>query len=125
MIVIEQILNGVEFGIALFLVSAGLTLIFGVMGVINLSHGSLYMIGAYAAALILGHTGSALLAVLGGLAAAAASGVMIELVVVRRLYDRDPLQQVLATFALILIINQGAVMLFGRQPLFVAMPSLL
>ena len=125
MIVIEQILNGVEFGITLFLISAGLTLIFGVMGVINLSHGSLYMIGAYAAALIVAHTGSTWLALLGGLAVAAMSGVAIEMVVVRRLYDRDPLDQVLATFALILIINQGAVMLFGRQPLFVSMPAAL
>ena len=126
MIVIEQILNGVEFGIALFLVSAGLTLIFGVMGVINLSHGSLYMIGAYAAALIVAHTGSTWLALFGGLAVAAASGVVIEMVVgAYALYDRDPLEQVLATFALILIINQGTVMLFGRQPLFVSMPSAL
>jgi branched-chain amino acid transport system permease protein len=125
MIVIEQILNGVQFGITLFLISAGLTLIFGVMGVINLSHGSLYMIGAYATALIVAHTGSTWLALFGGLAVAAASGVMIEMVVVRRLYDRDPLDQVLATFALILMINQGAVMLFGRQPLFVSMPPAL
>jgi branched-chain amino acid transport system permease protein len=125
MIVIEQILNGVQFGITLFLISAGLTLIFGVMGVINLSHGSLYMIGAYATALIVAHTGSTWLALFGGLTVAAASGVMIEMVVVRRLYDRDPLDQVLATFALILMINQGAVMLFGRQPLFVSMPPAL
>jgi branched-chain amino acid transport system permease protein len=125
MIVIEQILNGVQFGITLFLISAGLTLIFGVMGVINLSHGSLYMIGAYAAALLVAHTGSTWLALLGGVAVAAASGVVIEMVVVRRLYDRDPLDQVLATFALILVINQAAVMLFGRQPLFVSMPAVL
>jgi branched-chain amino acid transport system permease protein len=125
MIVIEQILNGVQFGITLFLISAGLTLIFGVMGVINLSHGSLYMIGAYAAALVVAHTGSTALALLAGLAAAAAGGIVIETVVVRRLYDRDPLDQVLATFALILMINQGAVMLFGRQPLFVSMPAFL
>jgi branched-chain amino acid transport system permease protein len=125
MIVIEQILNGVQFGITLFLISAGLTLIFGVMGVINLSHGSLYMIGAYAAALVVARTGSTSLALLAGLAAAAASGVVIETVVVRRLYERDPLDQVLATFALILMINQGAVLLFGRQPLFVSMPAFL
>jgi branched-chain amino acid transport system permease protein len=125
MIVFEQILNGVQFGITLFLIAAGLTLIFGVMGVINLSHGSLYMIGAYAAALIVAHTGSIWLALFGSLALAAASGVVIEMTVVRRLYDRDPLDQVLATFALILIINQGAVMLFGREPLFVAIPPAL
>src|SRR5438445_6881614 len=102
MIVLEQLLNGVQFGITLFLMSAGLTLIFGIMGVINLAHGSLYMIGAYAAALIAAYTGSFGLALLGGLAAAAASGVVIEFVVVRRLYDRDHLDPVLATFALIL-----------------------
>ncbi|WP_315834791.1 branched-chain amino acid ABC transporter permease [Bradyrhizobium prioriisuperbiae] len=122
MIILEQILNGVQFGITLFLMSAGLTLIFGIMGVINLAHGSLYMIGAYAAALVAAYTGSVGLALLGGIAAAAASGILIEFVVVQRLYQRDHLDQVLATFALILIINQSANMLFGRQPLFVAMP---
>jgi branched-chain amino acid transport system permease protein len=125
MIVLEQLLNGVQFGVTLFLMSAGLTLIFGIMGVINLAHGSLYMIGAYAAALVAAYTGSFGLALLGGLAASAASGVVIEFVVVRRLYDRDHLDQVLATFALILIINQSASMLFGRQPLFVSMPATL
>ena len=125
MIVLEQLLNGVQFGVTLFLMSAGLTLIFGIMGVINLAHGSLYMIGAYAAAIVAAHTGSPSLALLGGLTVAAASGVVIEFVVVRRLYDRDHLDQVLATFALILIINQGASMLFGRQPLFVSMPTML
>ncbi|MEW6644091.1 MAG: branched-chain amino acid ABC transporter permease [Pseudomonadota bacterium] len=125
MIVVEQILNGVQFGLTLFLMSAGLTLIFGIMGVINLAHGSLYMIGAYAAALVAAHTGSVWLALVGGLAAAAVTGVLIEFAVVRRLYARDHLDQVLATFALILIINQGANMLFGRQPLFVAIPPAL
>lgn len=125
MIVFEQILNGVQFGITLFLMSAGLTLIFGIMGVINLAHGSLYMIGAYAAALVAAHTGSVGLALFGGVTAAAVGGIVIEFVVVRRLYERDHLDQVLATFALILIINQGANMLFGRQPLFVAMPAAL
>src|SRR5882757_47762 len=125
MIVLEQLLNGIQFGITLFLMSAGLTLIFGIMGVINLAHGSLYMIGAYAAALVAVHTGSVGLALLGGVAAAAASGIVIEFIVVRRLYQRDHLDQVLATFALILIINQSANMLFGRQPLFVSMPAAL
>jgi branched-chain amino acid transport system permease protein len=125
MIVFEQLLNGLQFGITLFLMSAGLTLIFGIMGVINLAHGSLYMIGAYAAALVAAHTGSAGLALLGGIAAAAAGGIVIEFIVVRRLYERDHLDQVLATFALTLIINQGASMLFGRQPLFVSMPAAL
>lgn len=125
MIVLEQILNGVQFGITLFLMSAGLTLIFGIMGVINLAHGSLYMIGAYAAALVAAQTGSIVLALLGGVAAAAVGGIAIEFIVVRRLYQREHLDQVLATFALILIINQSTNMLFGRQPLFVAMPAAL
>lgn len=125
MLVLEQILNGIQFGIGLFLISAGLTLIFGIMGVINLTHGSLYMVGAYAAALVAAKTGSTLLALLAGLAGAAVAGIVIEAVVIRRLYARDHLDQVLATFALILIINQTATMMFGRQPLFVAMPPAL
>lgn len=124
-LVLEQLLNGLQFGVMLFLLAAGLTLIFGIMGVINLAHGSLYMIGAYAAAFAAAQTGSFLLAVLAGLAAAAFIGMVMELVVLRRLYARDHLDQVLATFALILIFNQSVTLLFGRQPLFVAIPSAL
>ena len=122
---LEQILNGFQFGIMLFLMAAGLTLIFGIMNVINLAHGSLYMIGAYGAALVAAQTGSFLLAVPAGLLAAAISGLIIEFVVIRKLYDRDHLQQVLATFGLILFINEGATILFGRTPLFVGMPPFL
>ena len=122
---LEQILNGFQFGIMLFLMAAGLTLIFGIMNVINLAHGSLYMIGAYGAALVAAKTGSFLLAVPAGLIAAAIAGLLIEFIVIRKLYDRDHLQQVLATFGLILFINEGATILFGRTPLFVGMPPLL
>jgi branched-chain amino acid transport system permease protein len=122
---LEQILNGLQFGVALFLLAAGLTLIFGIMGVINLAHGSLYMIGAYGAALAATRTGSFFLAVVAGLAAAGVAGLLIEFVVIRKLYSRDHVQQVLATFGLILFINEGVTMLFGRQPLFVAMPQVL
>jgi len=122
---LEQILNGFQFGIMLFLMAAGLTLIFGIMNVINLAHGSLYMIGAYGAALVAAQTGSFLLAVPAGLVAAALAGLIIEFLVIRKLYDRDHLQQVLATFGLILFINEGTTMLFGRTPLFVGMPSFL
>jgi branched-chain amino acid transport system permease protein len=122
---LEQILNGFQFGIMLFLMAAGLTLIFGIMNVINLAHGSLYMIGAYAAALVAARTGSFLLAVPAGLIAAAVAGLIIEFLVIRKLYDRDHLQQVLATFGLILFINEGTTMLFGRTPLFVSMPAFL
>jgi branched-chain amino acid transport system permease protein len=122
---LEQILNGFQFGIMLFLMAAGLTLIFGIMNVINLAHGCLYMIGAYGAALVAARTGSFLLAVPAGLIAAGVAGLIIEFLVIRKLYDRDHLQQVLATFGLILFINEGATILFGRTPLFVAMPPFL
>lgn len=124
-LVLEQILNGFQFGIMLFLLAAGLTLIFGIMNVINLAHGCLYMIGAYAAALVAARTGSFLLAVPAGLLAAGVAGLIIEFLVIRKLYDRDHLQQVLATFGLILFINEGVTMLFGRTPLFVAIPQAL
>lgn len=124
-LLLEQLLNGVQLGVTLFLLAAGLTLVFGIMGVINLAHGSLYMIGAFAAAWVAAETGSVLLALLGGLAAAGLVGMAIEFVVLRRLYARDHLDQVLATFGLILFFNQGMVILFGRQPLFVALPEFL
>lgn len=119
---LEQLLNGVQFGVMLFLLAAGLTLIFGIMGVINLAHGSIYMIGAYAGTWVAAETGSFWLGIPAALAAAAIAGIAIEFLVVRRLYTRDHLDQVLATFALILIFNQTITILFGRQPLFVSMP---
>ena len=122
---LEQLLNGLQFGVMLFLLAAGLTLIFGIMGVINLAHGSIYMIGAYAGTFVAAETGSFWLGIPAALAAAALAGVAIEFLVVRRLYGRDHLDQVLATFGLILIFNQAVTMLFGRQPLFVQMPSIL
>ncbi|WP_299962180.1 branched-chain amino acid ABC transporter permease [uncultured Roseobacter sp.] len=125
LLLIEQILNGLQFGVMLFLMAAGLTLIFGVMGLINLAHGSLYMIGAFAAAAVAGATGSFLLALVASLAAAAAAGALIELVVIRRLYDRDHLDQVLATFALILIFSEGTRWIFGSFPLFLDIPAAL
>lgn len=124
-IVIEQILNGLQFGVMLFLLAAGLTLIFGIMDVINLAHGSLYMTGAYAAAYTAEKTGSFLLAIPAGLLAAGVAGMAMEVLVIRRLYKRDHLDQVLATFALILIFNQIAILLFGRAPLFVSVPAFL
>ena len=114
----EQLLNGLQFGVMLFVMAAGLTLVFGVMGLINLAHGSLFMIDAFAAAAVAGWSGSFLLGLAAALAAAAAAGVIIETVVIRRLYNRDHLDQVLATFALILLFNELIVLLFGRQPIF-------
>jgi len=124
-LLIEQVLNGVQSGIMLFLMAAGLTLIFGVMGLINLAHGSLYMVGAFAAAAVAAATGSFLLALVAALAAAALAGCLIEMTVIRRLYDRDHLDQVLATFALILIFSEGTRFLFGSFPLFLDIPSAL
>ena len=120
---IEQLLNGIQFGIMLFLMSAGLTLIFGVIGLINLAHGSFYMIGAFAAAIVAGLTGSFWLALIASLFAAAISGVLIEILIIRRLYRRDHLDQVLATFALILLLSEGVRWLFGAFPLYLNIPS--
>lgn len=121
----EQLLNGLQFGIMLFLMAAGLTLIFGVMGLINLAHGSFYMIGAFAAAAVAGATGSFLLALVAALGAAAAAGALVELLVIRRLYGKDHLDQVLATFALILIFSEGTRWIYGSFPLFLNIPDYL
>ena len=122
-LLVEQILNGLQFGVMLFLMAAGLTLIFGVMGLINLAHGSLYMVGAFAAAAVAAATGSFLLALVAAMAAAAIAGVLIELLVIRRLYAADHLDQVLATFALILIFSEGTRWIFGSFPLFLDTPA--
>jgi branched-chain amino acid transport system permease protein len=122
-LILEQLLNGVQYGVTLFLLAAGLTLIFGIMGVINLAHGSLYMVGAYAGTLVAAETGSFWLGLPAALVAAAATGFVIETVVIRRLYARDHLDQVLATFALILTFNQLVVLAFGRQPVFTQLPA--
>jgi branched-chain amino acid transport system permease protein len=124
-LLLEQALNGLQFGVMLFLMAAGLTLVFGVMGLINLAHGSLYMIGAFAAAATAAATGSFLLALVASLAAAALAGVVVEMTIIRRLYDRDHLDQVLATFALILIFSEGTRWLFGSFPLYLDTPDYL
>lgn len=122
---LEQLLNGIQLGVMLFLMAAGLTLIFGVMGLINLAHGSLYMVGAFACATVAAWTGSFWLGLIASLACAAAAGAIVELAVVRRLYDRDHLDQVLATFALILVFSEGTRWLFGDFPLYLDIPPLL
>jgi len=124
-LVFEQLLNGVQLGMFLFLVAAGLTLVFGFMDVINLAHGSLFMIGAYGMALFAGLTGSFFLGLLLCLPVVALCALIIEYLVIRPLYNRDHLDQVLATFGLILFINEGTTMLFGRMPLFLNVPDLL
>lgn len=121
----EQLLNGVQFGVMLFLMSAGLTLVFGVMGLINLAHGSLYMVGGFLCAAVAAYTGSFVLGLMAALAGAAAAGVLVEMLVIRRLYHRDHLDQVLATFALILIFSEGTRRIFGSFPLFLDVPEIL
>ncbi|NCW08016.1 MAG: branched-chain amino acid ABC transporter permease [Rhodobacterales bacterium] len=124
-LIAEQILNGLQFGIMLFLMSAGLTLIFGVMGLINLAHGSLYMIGAFIAAAVASATGSFILALVAALSAAALAGAFVEMTIIRKLYNRDHLDQVLATFALILIFSEGTRWIFGSFPLYLDVPTYL
>ncbi len=122
---IEQVLNGIQLGVMLFLMAAGLTLVFGVMGLINLAHGSLYMVGAFAAASVASYTDSFFWALGASIMAAAVAGAIIEIVVIRRLYGRDHLDQVLATFALILILSEATRMVFGSFPLYLSIPEIL
>ncbi|GAD55950.1 branched-chain amino acid ABC transporter permease [Limimaricola cinnabarinus] len=122
LLLIEQLLNGLQSGLMLFLMAAGLTLVFGVMGLINLAHGSLYMVGAFACAGVAAATGSFWLGLAASIAAAAAAGAIVEVAVIRRLYARDHLDQVLATFALILIISEGTRWLYGSFPLYLNVP---
>lgn len=125
LLVVEQCLNGLQFGLMLFLLAAGLTLVFGIMELINLAHGSLYMLGAYFAATFLGVTGSFVAAVVLAVAATAALGMVLEVAVLKRLYRRDPLSQVLATFALILVFNEATRAIWGVQPLNLNVPAAL
>jgi len=123
LLLFEQLLNGLQLGMTLFLMAAGLTLVFGVMGLINLAHGSLYMVGAFCCAWVANTTGSFLLGLLAGFGGAAIAGAMVEFVVIRRLYKRDHLDQVLATFALILIFSEGTSWIFGSSPLYLSVPK--
>jgi branched-chain amino acid transport system permease protein len=120
---LEQSLNGLQFGLMLFLLAAGLTLVFGIMDMINLAHGSLYMIGAYFAAVLMAQTGSFVLAVAGAVAGTAIVGMLLEITILRRLYQRDHLSQVLATFALLLIANETVRIVFGSQALMLNIPE--
>lgn len=121
----EQALNGLQLGLMLFLMAAGLTLVLGIMDMINLAHGSLYMVGAYLAAAFAQATGSFVLAVPLALAATAAIGALLEMALLRRLYRRDHLSQVLATFAIILIANEAVRIAWGSQPIALNIPAAL
>ncbi len=120
-----QLLNGIQLGVLLFLIAAGLTLVFGVMGFINLAHGVQYMIGAYLTVWFYGMTGHFGAALLLALLAALALALFLEFAVFRHLYDRDHLDQVLATFGVILFLNQAVKVIWGPTPLVISPPEFL
>jgi len=125
LLVLEQCLNDLQFSVMLFLMTADLTLVFGIMNLINLAHGSLYMVGAYLATAAFGWTGSFLLAVAFALIATLAVGMVVEVVALRTLYEREHLDQVLATFGLILFFNEAVAIVWGRAALFTTVPRAL
>ena len=123
-LLIVQVLNGLQLGVLLFLIAAGLTLVFGVMNFINLAHGVQYMLGAYLAVMFYAITGSSLLALVLALLAALTFGLFLEFVVFRHLYERDHLDQVIATFGIILFLNQAVKYVWGAAPLSLPIPEL-
>ncbi|HSV24998.1 MAG TPA: branched-chain amino acid ABC transporter permease [Xanthobacteraceae bacterium] len=122
-LIIVQFLNGLQLGVLLFLIAAGLTLVFGVMNFINLAHGVQYMLGAYFAVMFYGLAGNFVVALLLALAATLGFGLLLEFVVFRHLYDRDHLDQVIATFGIILFLNQGVKLVWGAAPLSLPIPD--
>jgi len=122
-LLIEQALNGLQYGLMLFLLAAGLTLIFGIMDVINLAHGSLYMLGAFFMATIYRLVPNFFLALVLAILVTALLGALLEKILFRHLQKMSHMSQVLATFALILIANEGVKMVFGPQPLFLTIPD--
>jgi len=124
-LVVEQLLNGLQFGLMLFLIASGLTLVFGIMDMINLAHGSLYMGGAYLGAAAAQASGSFVIGLIAAALGMAALGALLEVLLLRKLYRRDPLIQVLATFALILVSNDLVRLIWGPQPLQLDPPTAL
>lgn len=124
-LILEQALNGLQFGLMLFLLAAGLTLVFGIMDMINLAHGSLYMVGAYLVAAATAASGSFWIGLGAGVTGAAVFGVLLELTVLRRLYTRDHLSQVLGTFAILLMCNEAVRWIWGSQPVMLSAPDAL
>src|ERR1700724_2204614 len=112
-LLIVQTLNGLQLGILLFLIAAGLTLVFGVMDFINLAHGVQYMLGAYLAVMFYGLTGNFLLALILALGASLLFGLLLEFSVFRHLYDRDHLDHVIASFGILLFLNSGVKLVWG------------
>jgi len=123
--VLIQLLNGLQYGLLLFLVASGLTLIFGIMGVINLAHGSFYMVGAYLAWSLASMTGSLLAAIVLGIALSIALGLALEWLLIRHFYHRDHLYQVLLTYGLILVFEELRSILWGDDVQGVPVPELL
>ena len=122
---IEQVFNGLQLGMLLFLVAVGVTLVFGVMNLVNLAQGALVMTGGYLFAAAFRATSSYLLAAPIAIAGLIFVAVVVERLVLRRLYHRSHLDQVLATFGLMLMFNEGVVMIWGRDPMFIAIPEAL
>src|SRR5438270_12566552 len=120
---VEQLLNGLQFGLLLFLLAAGLTLVFGIMDLVNLAHGSLYMMGAYFAATFVAWTGSFVLGSVLALGATLLLGIVLEFVALRLLYGRDHLDHVLATFGLILFFNEAVRLIWGPAGMNLAPPA--
>src|SRR3954471_7047667 len=120
---IEQCLNGIQLGMLLFLLAAGLTLIFGIMDLVNLAHGSLYMIGAYFAATFAAVTGSFVAGAILGLLATSVVGMALEVIAIRRLYGRDHLDHVLGTFGLLLFFNELVRLLWGPGGRSLSLPA--
>ena len=120
---IEQCLNGIQLGMLLFLLAAGLTLIFGIMDLVNLAHGSLYMLGAYFAATFAAVTGSFVLGAILALLATLVVGMALEVIAIRRLYGRDHLDHVLGTFGLLLFFNEAVRLIWGPGGLTLPLPS--
>ncbi len=119
---LEQCLNGVQLGMLLFLVAAGLTLIFGIMDLVNLAHGSLYMLGAYFAATFAALTGSFVLGAILALVATLCVGMAVEVIAMRRLYGRDHLDHVLGTFGLLLFFNELVRLIWGPAGMTLSLP---
>jgi branched-chain amino acid transport system permease protein len=124
-LIAEQLLNGLQFGLMLFLIAAGLTLVFGILDILNVAHGSLYMAGAYVAAQTMQVTQSFVAAVVVAAVVTGLVGLVLELVLIRKLVIRDHLAQVLGTFAVILIANDVIKMIWGPAPMMMNMPPAL
>ncbi len=124
-LLLEQTLNGLQLGVTLFLMAAGLTLVFGVMDVVNLAHGSFYMVGAYLTAWLARETGSFALGILGAVGLTALLGLLVERLAVSRLYARDHLAHVLGTFGLLLLLDELVRLAFGPRPIFLDPPAAL